>query len=261
MNRVMRPTHVFCALISLFICATVTAGEVREPVPTAGTLFYACMSTGGVTEYDSAAFAHRNPGPDYMDHQKLYENMSAAFDGYLTQTYGFHGLVQCGQYNTLAEAQKWLQWRESVVRGLARPDAKYVATDWTYEAAASKAPSTAATTQAATVQAVQPAMVSPSEPMAFYVCTAISQGVAYQSAIFEAGNNAGVARRIMFKYAAYLGEKYKVSGMPTCRSKATRAEVQAYLQQFPAGVAGGVSQQVATGWVYDATASAPTATP
>jgi hypothetical protein len=253
MKRITRPTYVVCALFGPLLCAAVTAGEVHDPLPTAPTLFYACMSTAGATEYDSAAFARQNPGPVYKDHASLSVNMTAAFDGYLTQKYGFHGIVQCSQHNTLAEAQKWLQWRESVVRGLSRPDAKYVATDWTYDAAPGVAASTAATPQNVTAQASQPAAASATGPKSFYACVAMSQGVAYESAIFESDNNAGVARRMMFTYAAYLSEKHKVSAMPRCMPKPTRAEAAAYLQQFAAGVAGGISQHVATGWVYDAT--------
>jgi hypothetical protein len=262
MKRITRPTHVVCALLGSLLCAAVTAGEVRDPLPTAPTLFYACMSTGGATEYDSAAFAHQNPGPVYKDHQALSTSMTAAFDGYLTQKYGFHGLVQCSQHNTLAEAQKWLQWRESVVRGLTRPDAKYVATDWAYDAAPGVVASTAATTQNVAAHASPPAAASATtEPKSFYICIAMSQGVAYESAIFESPNNAGLARRIMFTYASYLSEKHKVSAMPRCTPKPTRAEAQAYLQQFAAGVAGGVTQHVATGWVYEATPTAQPGTP
>jgi hypothetical protein len=260
MKRTTRPTYVVYAIFGSLLCAAVTAGEVRDPLPTAPTLFYACMSTAGATEYDSAAFARQNPGPVYKNHHDLSVNMTAAFDGYLTQKYGFHGLVQCSQHNTLAEAQKWLQWRESVVRGLTRPDAKYVATDWTYDAAPGVAASTAATTQVATAHAGQPA-ASVTEPKSFYICIAMWQGVAYESAIFESANNAAAARGMMFKYAAYLSEKHKVSGMPRCMPKPTRAEAEAYRQQFAAGVAGGISQHVATGWVYEAAPTAQPATP
>jgi hypothetical protein len=65
----------------------------------------------------------------------------------------------------------------------------------------------------------------------------------------------------MFTYASYLSEKHKVSAMPRCTPKPTRAEAQAYLQQFAAGVAGGVTQHVATGWVYEATPTAQPGTP
>ncbi len=135
--------------------------------------------------------------------------MSAAFDAYLTQKYDFHGLVQCAHYNTPADAQEWLQWRESVVRGLTRPDAKYVATDWTYDAAPGVAAPTAAAAPEATAPAGQPAAALAGEPQAFYICVAMSQGTAYESAVFESANNAALARRIMFTYAAYLSERYR----------------------------------------------------
>ena len=118
MNRSTRRNHITRAVLGLLFCVAGTpapAGEVREPMPTAPTLFYACMSTGGRDEYDSAAFARKNPGPDYKDHYDLNVKMTAAFDAYLTQKYGFHGLVNCGRYNTLAEAIQWLQGRESHV--------------------------------------------------------------------------------------------------------------------------------------------------
>ena len=210
------------------------------------------MSTGGVTEYDSAAFARKNPGPTYKDHQTLNTKMTAAFDAYLTQKHQFHGIVQCGQHNTLAEAKQWLQWRESHVRGLGRADAKYVATDWTYEASPVEVAAAATTTaQDATAHPNPTPASAAAEATSFFVCVASWQGVAYESAVFEARNDAGTARGMMFKFAAYLGEKYKVSGMPICRSKTTREAAQAYLQEFAAGASGGVSQHVSTGWVYD----------
>jgi hypothetical protein len=229
-------------------------------MPTAPTLFYACMSAGGRTEYDSAAFAHKNPGPVYKDHYELNVKMTAAFDAYLTQKYGFHGNVNCGRYNTLAEAKQWLQGRESHVQGLGS-QFTYTATDWTYDAAPiESAPAATTTTPGATVQASQPAASAAGAPTAFFVCIAVSQGTAYESAIFEARNDIGTARRMQFTFAAYLSEKYKGSAMPNCTSKPTRAAVQAYLQEFPAGVLGGVSQHVATGWAYNPTPS-PSAQP
>jgi hypothetical protein len=216
-------------------------------MPTAPTLYYACMSTAGVTEYDSAAFARDNPGPALKDHQTLNTKMMAAFDAYLTQKHGFHGLVQCSQHNTLAEAKQWLKWRESQVRAITRPDAKYVATDWTYDASPAEVAAAAnATTQPSPTPAPAAAAAT-----SFFVCVASWQGVAYESAVFEARNDAGTGRGMMFKFAAYLSEKYKTSGMPICRSKPTREAAQAYLKEYAAGASGGVSQHVATGWVYD----------
>ena len=57
----------------------------------------------------------------------------------------------------------------------------------------------------------------------------------------------------MFEFGAYLAEKYRTSGMPKCMARPTQAEAQAYLQEYSAGVAGGVTQHVATGWAYGAT--------
>ena len=256
MNRIPRPTHVTCAVFSLLAyaaCATAVAGEPRTPMPTEPTLFYACMSSGGRFEYDSAAFAWKNPGPVYEDHYKLNLKMTTAFDEHLTRKYGFHGLVQCGQYKTLAEAKQWLQWRESRSREPGM-QYQYFATDWTYVAGSSEAaPAATATTHDATAQAAQPAAAAASVPTAFFVCIAVVPGAAYESAVFEARNDAGSARRAHFSFAAYLSQKHNIGAMPACRSWPTRAEAQAYLQEYPAGVSGGVTQRVATGWVYDST--------
>lgn len=264
MKRITRPTHVTCAVFILLLCVactTATAGEPVGDMPTAPTLFYACMSTGKFVEYDSAAFAGKNPGAVYKDHYNLNLKMTAAFDAYLTQKYGFHGLVQCGRYNTLAEAQHWLQGRKSQVQGLGQ-QYQYVATDWTYDAGATEsAPSATTTTPNATVQTSQPAASAASPPTTFYVCVGVSQGVAYESAIFEAGNDALTARRMYGSFMVFLNEKHKVSAQAQCTPQPTRAAAQTYLQQFSAGVSG-VSQHVATGWVYNAapTASAQPAT-
>ncbi len=256
MKRIARPTHLTCAVFSLLAyaaCATAVAGEPRTPMPTEPTLFYACMSSGGRFEYDSAAFAWKNPGPVYEDHYKLNLKMTTAFDEHLTRKYGFHGLVQCGQYKTLAEAQKWLQWRESRSREPGM-QYQYFATDWTYDAGPSQpAPAATSTTHDATAQAAQPAASAASVPTASFVCVAVSKGVAYESAVFETRNDAGSARRVHFSFASYLSQKHNIGAMPTCRSWPTRAEAQAYLQDYSAKVSGGVAQHVATGWVYEAT--------
>jgi hypothetical protein len=253
MKPITRPTHLTIGLVVLLLYAGASAlgGEPREPMPTAPTLYYACMSTGGRAEYDSAAFASKNPGADYQNHYDLNVKMMAAFDAYLTQKYGFHGLVNCGRYNTLAEAQQWLQWRESESRAPGK-NYQYFTTDWTYDGAAgeSEAAAAATTPTAATTQAGQSPAAAAGVPTVSFICIATSQGTAYESAIFEASNDAGTARRIMFTFAAYLSEKYKIGAMPVCRSKPTRAAVEAFLQEFPAGVQGGVSQHVSTGWVY-----------
>jgi hypothetical protein len=218
------------------------------------------MSTGGRAEYDSAAFAYKNPGPVYRDHYELNVKMTAAFDAYLTQKYGFHGLVNCGRHNTLAEATKWLQGRASQVSSLGN-QYKYTATDWSYAAAPVESAPATTTSAAATAPAGQTAASTASEPTTFYFCIANSQGVGYESDVFQARNDVGTARRIQFTYAKFLSEKYKVGAMPNCRSKPTRAEAQDYLQQFSAGVYGGVSQHVATGWVYSPTPPAATLSP
>lgn len=255
MKRITRPKHITRAVLSLlcFACGAAIAGEPHVPMPTEPTLFYACMSSGGRFEYDSAAFARKNPGPVYKDHYDLSVKMSAAFDAYLTQKYGFHGLVQCGQYKTLAEAQKWLQWRESESRAPGK-NYQYFATDWTFDAALTEpAPAATTTTHDATAQAAQPAASAASVPTAFFVCVAVVPGVAYESAVFEARNDAGSARRMHFAFATHLSQKHNIGAMPACRSRPTRAEAQAYLQEYSAGVSGEVTQHVATGWVYDPT--------
>ena len=256
MKPLTQPTQVTRAVFGLLLCITcaaAVAGEPHVPMPTAPTLFYACMSTGRLMEYDSAAFARKNPGPAYKDHEDLHQKMTAAFDEYLTQKYGFHGIVQCGNHNTLAEAQQWLQWRESESHGVGK-QYQYIATDWTYDAGPTEsAPSATTTTLDATAPAGQPAASAASGPTAFFFCIAVSKGVAYESAVFEARNDAGTARRMFFTYAAYLSEKYNVGAMANCRSRPTRAEAQAHLQEFSAGVYGGASQHVATGWVYNPT--------
>ena len=263
MKQLTRPTHIKKSLFGLLLCAACTAvvaGDPPGPMPTAPTLFYACMSTGGRTEYDSAAFAHKNPGPVYKDHYELNVKMTAAFDAYLTQKYGFHGVVNCGRYDTLAEAKQWLQGRESHVQGLGS-QFTYTATDWTYDAAATEsAPAATTAAPGATVQASQPAASAAGASTAFFVCIAVSQGTAYESDVFEARNDVGTARRMQFGFAAYLAEKYKGGSMPNCTSKPTRAALEAHLQQFPASARAGVSQTVATGWVYNPSPS-PSAQP
>jgi hypothetical protein len=184
--------------------------------------------------------------------------MSAAYDTYLTQKYGFHGIVSCGNYKTLAEAQQWLQGRVSRSQSPGM-QYQYVATDWTYGAGPiDSAPAAPATAQAATEPAAQPAASSAaSGPTAFYVCAGLSQGVSYDSAVFEAANDAGTARKMYFAYKAYLSEKHHINAMARCTPRPTRAEAQAYVQKYSAGVSGGVSQHVATGWVYDPTPRQP----
>lgn len=252
MKRITRPLAITKTILGLFLCiagSSTLAGEPPGPMPTQPTLFYACMSTAGRTEYDGAAFARENPGPVYKDHSNLYQQMAAAFDAYLTQKYGFHGLVNCGHHKTLAEAQKWLQGRASVVAGVA--NGKYVATDWTYDAAlAVSAPSAATTTQGATTSAGQPAAPATKVSTAFYVCVGVSQQVSYESAVFEAINDAFTARSMYFAYLTYLNEKYQVNAPPRCTPKPTHAAAQAHLQEYGGH---GATRRIATGWVYNAT--------
>jgi hypothetical protein len=173
MKRITRPANSVNALFGLVLgaaCAAAVAGEPREPMPTEPTLYYACMSTGGRVEYDSAAFAYKNPGPVYRDHYELNVKMTVAFDAYLTQKYGFHGLVNCGRHNTLAEATKWLQGRASQVSSLGN-QYKYTATDWSYAAAPVESAPATTTSAAATAPAGQTAASTASEPTTFYFCS------------------------------------------------------------------------------------------
>ncbi len=258
MQRTTRPRQRPCAGFSVLlsvVCAAAMAGEPRDPMPTTPTLFYACMSSGrnpsGSFEYDSAAFERENPGSDYKDHYDLNIKMTAAFDEYLTQKYGFHGLVQCGHYTTLAEAKQWLQGRESRSRSPGM-SYKYFATDWTYDAAPTgSAPSATTTTHDATAQAAPAAASAASVPTAFYYCVGVLPGVAYESAVFEAGNDAFTARRMYFEFKVYLNEKHRVNATARCTPRPTRAEAEKHLQEFPGGASG--DRRVATGWVYNPT--------
>jgi hypothetical protein len=131
MKHTTRLAATACAVSGLLLPAAAAAGEGPQVMPTAPTLYYACMSAAGRTEYDSAAFAHANPGPDLKDHSRLNEKMSAAFTQYLQQEFGYNGFVICGTHATLAEAQQWLQGRENESRQPGK-NYEYVATDWTY---------------------------------------------------------------------------------------------------------------------------------
>jgi hypothetical protein len=217
------------------------AGQVR--IPTAPILYHACMSTGAHTEYDSATFSTKNPGPDLASHTRHLSTMGAAFDAWLTQRHDFHGLAQCFSFATLAEAQNWLQGRKQHVAQLpAVFNNKHFATDWTYESG------TAAVASPKTPQTAQPA--APGVPVVFWFCTAIQNGVGYDSAIFEAPNDTLTARRAQLGYAAYLSQKYKFVGGATCRSNPTLAAAQAGQHAYSVGVYSQTSRRVATGWVY-----------
>jgi hypothetical protein len=214
------------------------AGQVK--IPTAPILYHACMSTGAHTEYDSAAFSTKNPGPDLASHSRQLSTMASAFDAWLTQRHGFHGLAQCFTFATLAEAENWLQGRKQHVEQLpAVFNNKYFATDWTYEGG---------TAAVAAPQAAQPA--APGAPPVFWFCEGIQNGVGYDSAIFEAPNDSLNARRAQLTYAAYLSQKYKFLGGASCRSNPTLAAAQAAQQEYSVGVYSQTSQRVATGWVY-----------
>ncbi|MGH8263794.1 MAG: hypothetical protein ACRET4_09960 [Steroidobacteraceae bacterium] len=214
------------------------------PLPTAPTLYYACMAAVGNVEYDSVAFAAKNPGPDYASHSKHNQKMTAAFQEYLKQKYGYNGYTTCGQFNTLAEAKKWLAWRKSESEQPGK-NYTYQTTDWAY-AGASAEPATTATSDA-TAPAAQ--TVATSTPTAFWYCIAIQNRVEYDSAVFAAPNNTMMERRALFTFRQYVSDKYKVAGNSTCLSKPTRAAAEAALQSYPAGVYGGISQRIATGWV------------
>lgn len=246
MNRTSRVVSLMIAFSMLpGIAATpARAGESANiKIPTAPILYYACMSAGGHVEYDSAAFSGKNPGPDLPSHSRRHTAMATAFDAWLTQKYGFHGVVTCGTFDTLAEAENWLQGRKQHVESLpAIFNNKYYRTDWTYQADGTAA--------VATPPAAQPA--APAVPTVFWFCVAIHQGVEYDSAIFEAPNNAMISRGAYFGYNAYLSEKYRIVGGSTCVSKPTLAAAQAALQGYSAYVQGGVKQRIATGWTYRA---------
>ena len=139
MNANSRLFDVFCTALGLMLCfasGSARAGEPRTPVSKSPTLAFACMADGGRVEYDSAAFVTKNPGPTYEDHSKHHVAMQQAFGAYLKQQYGSGGLVQCAQYDTLAEIEKWLQWRKEYQVGR---NYQLVTTDWTYSGTVSAA--------------------------------------------------------------------------------------------------------------------------
>jgi hypothetical protein len=214
------------------------AGNVQ--VPTAPILYHACMSTAQNIEYDSAAFSTKNPGTALASHTQHLETMASAFDAWLTQGHSFHGLAQCFSFATLAEAKKCLQGRkQNVEQSAAVFNNKYFASDWTYQGG---------TPAVAAPPSAQPA--APRVPTAFHFCEAIQNGVGYDSAIFEAPNDALTTRGAPLAYAAYLSQKYKLVGGAICRSKPTLATAQAAQQAYSVGAYSRASQRVATGWVY-----------
>ena len=84
--------------------------------------------------------------------------------------------------------------------------------------------------------------------MSFYICIAMWKGVAYESAVFERSADGRTPLRLNSHYALFLGEKYGIAARGICTAKPTPAAAEAYRRDFPAGVAGGVSKHVATGW-------------
>jgi putative transposase len=265
MKRITRPPHIICTLFSLLLCVacrTATAEPVGD-IPTAPTLFYACMSTSKFVEYDSTAFAGKNPGPVYKDHYNLNLKMSAAFEAYLTQKYGFHGFVLCGRHNTLVEAQQWLQGRENQVQAAGK-QYQYFATDWTYDAGPSASePAAVAPANPSTASAGGPYTPASRVPTAFFVCISTMNDAEYDSAVFEAENTTFNDRMMQLTYQAYVGEKHKFHGSTSCMSRQTRAEVQNYLLEYAPAARGLATRRISTGWVYDpkATTAAPAPTP
>lgn len=230
-----------CGLLPVIVALPARAGEAGNiKIPTAPILYHACMSTGGRIEYDSAAYSTKNPGPDLASHSRHLTTMASAFDAWLTQRHGFHGLAQCFSFATQAEAKNWLQGRKQHVAQLpAVFNNQHFATDWTYEGG---------TAAVATPQSARPAAAG--TPTAFYFCQAIQNGVGYDSAIFEAAYDALTARRAQFSFSAHLSQQYKLAGMATCRSNPTLAAAQAAQQAHTVGVYSQASRRVATGWVY-----------
>jgi hypothetical protein len=266
MKRITRPPHIICAVFSLLLsvgCMTAVAGEPVGAMPTAPTLFYACMSTGKFIEYDSAAFARKNPGAVYKDHYNLNLKMTAAFDAYLTEKYSFHGLVQCGRYNTLAEARQWLQGRQSHVQSLGN-QYQYVATDWTYDAGPSASePAAVAPANPASASAGAPAAPASRLPTAFFVCiSSLANDAEYDSAVFESENSTSNSQMMRLTYQAYVGEKHNFHGFTTCMMRPTRAAAEKYLLENTPAARGLAARRISTGWVYvpRATAAAPPAT-
>jgi len=232
------------SLLPVIAAMPALAGEAGNiKIPTAPILYHACMSGAGHTEYDSAAYSTKNPGPDLAIHSRHLTAMASAFDAWLTQRHGFHGLAQCFTFATQAEARNWLQGRKQHVEQL-NPVFKprYFATDWTYEGG------TAAVAAPQPPQGAQ--SVAPGAPKVFWFCTAIQNGVGYDSGIFEAPNDSFNARRAQLTFAAYLSQKYKFVGGATCRSNPTLAGAQSMQHAHAYGAYSQSSNRIATGWVY-----------
>lgn len=234
------PIATFSLLLGIAAVPARAGESAQVRIPTEPIRYHACMSTGAHTEYDSAAFSTKNPGPDLASHSRHLSAIASAFDDWLTQKYGFHGSANCATFGTLAEAKNWLQGRKRHVEQLpAVFNNQYFATDWTFEGG---------TAAVATPPSAQPA--APSTPTTFFFCEAIQNGVGYDSAIFEARNDILTARRAQFAFAAYLSQKYKLVGMATCRTNPTLAGAQSMQHAHAYGAYSQSSNRIATGWVY-----------
>lgn len=248
MNATSRPLDVLCAALGLilcFACGSARAGEPRKPVSKSPTLAFACMVDGGRVEYDSAAFVTKNPGPTYEDHSKHLVAIRQAFDAYLKQQYGSGGYVQCAQYDTLAEIEKWLQWRKEYQVGR---NYQLVITDWTYSGTVS------APEEPAPPPAAPPAAVS-SPGTAYYACSAVSKDVAYDNQPFAAASDVGTNRRVYFSYGIFVAESFGNLGVwHSCAQKPSYAEAESYQQQ--AAASRKIPRSV-THWVYNAEPKSP----
>jgi hypothetical protein len=261
MKSTPRPIDVLHAVFGLLLCivgTSATAGETLPPISTNATIGFACMASGGRFEYDSAAFAVKNPGPNYSDLDKLVQRMDSAFKAWLQQKYDFQGYAQCGQYDTLAEAKKWLEWRKSESE---QPGKNYqlVRTDWTFSGGSdAAAPAVTPATPAA-----QSAAVATGSSTGYWACASVANGVRYESAVFAGPNDSMRQRRAFFGFRAFMAERHPaLPSQGTCDWRPTRAAAEAWLSQFGAGINGGVTESVPTGWSPDngPTATAPSQT-
>lgn len=242
MTATSRPLGAFCAVLGLVLyldCASTQAGEGPQVVSTNPILYYACLADGGSVEYDSAAFATKNPGPTYPDHSRHTQRMQDAFKDYLAQTYGFPGYVTCGQHNTLAEAKKWLAWRKEYQVGR---NYQLVTTDWAYSGTVSAS--------AAPPPPAAPPAAATSPTTAYYVCTAMTKDAAYDNEPFAASSDFGTNRRVYFSFGQFAAERFGNLGVGhSCVQKLTLADAQKYQQQI--ATAGNLPRSV-THWVYTA---------
>jgi hypothetical protein len=248
MNATSRPLDLLCAALGLILCfasGSARAGEPRTPVSKSPTLAFACMTAVGNVEYDSAAFVTKNPGPTYEDHSKHIVSIQHAYEAYLKQRYGYGGFVQCAQYDTLAEIEKWLQWRKEYQVGR---NYQLVTTDWTYSGTVSAAE------EPTPPPAAPPAAVS-SPATAYYACSAFTKGVAYDNQPFAASGDTGTSRLVDLSYGIFVAETFGNIGVGrTCTQKPSYAEAQSYQQQVAA--IRKIPRSV-THWVYSAKPKSP----